>query len=74
MAELLEVLSIINVRVENGKLEYYLNGKEDTAQMILGLAPTILIRTMDVASDILDFKKDNTIVVLFNQIKTLRDK
>jgi len=63
-----------NVKVEEKKLKYYLESKESTIQMILGASSTFLFRIMDIASSILQFKEDNTIKDLFNQLKILQEK
>ena len=61
-----------NVKIEEKKLEYRLESKESTVQMILGASATFLFRIMDITSSILQFKEDNTIKDLFNQLKILQ--
>lgn len=63
-----------NVKMEEGKLEYRFESKESTIQMILDASSTFLFRIMDIASSVLQFKEDNIIKELFNQLKILQEK
>lgn len=63
-----------NVKIEENKLEYRLESKESTIQMILSVSPTFLFRIMDISGSILQFKEDNTIKDLFNQLKILQEE
>ena len=63
-----------NVKIEEWMLEYRLESKESTIQMILDVSSTFLFRMMDITSSILQFKEDSIIKDLFNQLKILQEE
>ena len=60
-----------NVMNVDGKLEYKLKDREETVKVILSAATSFLIRIMDVANEVLNFKSDNKIKELFDEAKRL---
>lgn len=60
-----------NVMKIDGKLEYKLKDREETGKVILSAAASFLIRTMDVANEVLNFKSDDKIKKLFDEAKRL---
>lgn len=58
-----------NVIIENKKLEYKLNEREKTGEVILSATASFLIRIIDVTNEIFDFKADNEIKELFNEAR-----
>lgn len=63
-----------NVKVDKGKLKYYLDSRKSTIQMILGATSTYLFRMMDIANSIFDFQKDAERNSLLKELKILQDK
>lgn len=54
-----------NVMKTDEKLEYKLKDREETGKVILSSATTFLIRIIDVANEVLNFKSDDKIKKLF---------
>jgi hypothetical protein len=60
-----------NVMRENEKLQYKLYEREKIAETILSATTTFLIRILDISNTIFDFKADNEIKKLLNEVKKL---
>ncbi|MFA4889505.1 MAG: DUF5677 domain-containing protein [Candidatus Omnitrophota bacterium] len=60
-----------NVMKTDEKLEYKLKDREETGKVILSATTTFLIRIMDVANEVLNFKSDDKIKKLFNEAMKL---
>ncbi len=60
-----------NVMKTDEKLEYKLKDREETGKVILSATATFLIRIMDVANEVLNFKSDDKIKKLFNEAMKL---
>jgi len=60
-----------NVMKTDGKLEYKLKDREETGKVILSAGTSFLIRIMDVANKVLNFKYDDKLKKLFDEAKRL---
>lgn len=60
-----------NVMKTDEKLEYKFKDREETGKVILSATTTFLIRIMDVANEVLNFKSDDKIKKLFDEAKRL---